>query len=137
MKSVLDRLAARSVEVPCDVPGLILPCWVTIKGLDRNGYGQHRLAFKEIFGYLPDWLELDHLCRNRPCWNPWHMDPVTHKVNMDRRPGFKKDRTHCPRDHEYVGGSYYVDPKGVKICRKCLQGHGLTHRVKASGWIII
>lgn len=87
------RLTARSVEVPCLIKGLDLPCWITARGL-VNGYSMiysdgrymsaHRFAYMEFRGEIPGDLQLDHLCRNRACWNPWHVEPVTPSVNTLR-----------------------------------------------------
>lgn len=73
-------------------------CWDWIGTIDDKGYGKysdvrnrfnrtmkaHRLAYELIFGSVPPKLELDHSCRNRSCVNPWHLEPVTHLVNMRR-----------------------------------------------------
>lgn len=61
----------------------------------RTGYGQysspdtserqaHRAIYERLRGPIPDGLELDHLCRNRSCVNPDHLDPVTREVNIRR-----------------------------------------------------
>jgi HNH endonuclease len=44
----------------------------------------HRAAYIELVGPVPDGLQLDHLCRNRPCCNPAHLEPVTQDENMKR-----------------------------------------------------
>lgn len=45
----------------------------------------HRVAFVLFFGYLPAKKQVDHLCKNRLCWNPEHLQSVTHKQNQKRR----------------------------------------------------
>jgi hypothetical protein len=56
---------------------------VRCKGLRRN-YGAHRLAYRLLVGAIPTGLNLDHLCRNRACCNPQHMEPVTMAENIRR-----------------------------------------------------
>lgn len=69
-------------------------CWVWQLSVDRNGYGvvkvdsrtrkAHTIAYERVYGSVPDGLELDHVCRNRRCVNPDHLEAVTHTVNVRR-----------------------------------------------------
>lgn len=69
-------------------------CWVWQRCLNAYGYGQmrvggkawlaHRYYYEQTCGPIPDGLELDHLCRNRACVNPDHLEPVTRSVNTLR-----------------------------------------------------
>lgn len=78
-------------------------CWLWTGILNWLGYGYvarqpepgsrnfvrivaHRYAYEDLVGEIPAGLELDHLCRNRACVNPDHLDPVPHRVNMQRVP---------------------------------------------------
>lgn len=70
-------------------------CWSYIgQGrISDTGYGRfgrglytHRAVYEEYYGPVPEGMELDHLCRNRSCYNPHHLDPVTHAENMRRSP---------------------------------------------------
>lgn len=73
--------------------GGIDECWEW-QGHLSGGYGSfrvgtnyppaHRWAYEFIRGEIPDGLQLDHLCRNRACVNPWHVEPVTARVNSQR-----------------------------------------------------
>lgn len=108
-------------------------------GLNGVGYGQfyagrtslsetgktysHRWAYEYYVGPIPEGMHLDHLCRNRKCCNPEHLEPVTPRENMLRgvAPAAQHARkTHCPVGHEYSGDNLYVHPvKGYRVCRAC------------------
>lgn len=105
-------------------------CWRWIGTITTSGYGQfrvgdkrcmaHRVAYEMKFGNIPDGLELDHLCRNRWCVNPNHLEPVTHKENMRRSPISTGGKTHCKRGHEFTEENTRLEGKSRKrVCIKC------------------
>lgn len=70
-------------------------CWLWKGALNHDGYGTfevqdlptasaHRWSYRHHVGPLIDDLELDHLCRVRRCVNAWHLEQVTHLVNLER-----------------------------------------------------
>ena len=86
------------------------PCWVDSaivlcpKGYCRKQWHEegklvrklgHVLAWELFYGRVPVGLELDHLCRNPACFNPAHLEAVTHKQNMERRTKFPGPRDWC------------------------------------------
>lgn len=104
-------------------------CWLW-RGSARQGYGQinfrgipmpaHRFAYELLVGPIPDGLVIDHLCRNPPCVNPAHMEPVTNEENLrrgERRNQFS-DVTHCAKGHAYDVANTWHGRNG-RQCRTC------------------
>lgn len=78
----------------------------------------HRWSYEYHVGPIPKGLVIDHLCRNRLCVNPEHLEPVSQLENVRRGHGNGK-QTHCPAGHEYAGENLYITPKGGRQCRAC------------------
>lgn len=87
----------------------------------RSRHVAHRIAYEFVIGPVPDGLELDHLCRNRGCVNPAHLEAVTHAENSHRAPWFqdRMARTHCPKGHEYTAENTRIKKNGGRWCRAC------------------
>lgn len=129
---VLDRIWDRiDVGDPAD-------CWPWKLSLSPQGYGQvgwwadgknhmttaHRAAWTAENGPIPAGLFVDHLCRNRQCCNPSHMELVTNVTNILRGEGASAQnarKSHCPSGHPYDESNTYISPKGDRRCRTCKQ----------------
>lgn len=107
-------------------------CHVWIGRLNSGGYGEisvnnrnrraHVVAYTLTRGEVPDGLELDHLCRNRRCCNPDHLEAVTHRENMLRGLGVGSEnarKTHCAKGHEFSPRNTYWRKGGGRGCRLC------------------
>lgn len=96
-------------------------CWPSPRKPDKDGYGGHQLFYQTVVGPVPEGLELDHLCRNRICVNPKHLEPVTREVNELRGNTWRaqsQTRTHCPHEHEYTPENTKVTKTG-RACKRC------------------
>jgi hypothetical protein len=108
-------------------------CWPWTAYRTSDGYGRfnvdrrrpegaHRVAWRFSGGSIPDGFTLDHLCRNRSCCNPAHLDPVTSRINVLRGVGPTAQRarqTHCRQGHPLSGDNLRVDKRGYRSCRRC------------------
>jgi hypothetical protein len=105
-------------------------CWEWLGARTGSGYGvfrrqpAHRLAWIEAHGPIPDGLQIDHLCRNRRCVNPDHLEPVTVRENLLRSPiswaGINARKDICNHGHALAGDNLYRDPRGRRRCRACM-----------------
>lgn len=123
----VERIRSKIAEVP---GAFGPPCWVYTGSLSE-GYGRtkingrrwlvHRYVWEHTYGPIADGLELDHLCRNRACCNPAHLEPVTPVVNQRRSfsPwGINARKTHCIHGHEFTAANT-IPIKGGRACRAC------------------
>ena len=103
-------------------------CWPWLGKFDRHGYGRHwhtdegdrrahRLVYQLTVGPIPSGLGIDHLCRNRWCVNPGHLEPVTGRENSARIPR----RERCPEGHVYDERNTHVRRNGKRECRTCIR----------------
>lgn len=124
-------------------------CWEWQSTLNDNGYGigykdgkrysAHRAAYEYAIGPIPEGLQLDHLCRNRSCVNPRHLEPVTPKENGLRSEN-KIWKAHlsnfCKHGHEFTedNTTYVVNKKGYRerVCRTCRKIALIKHKNKQS-----
>lgn len=129
-KPIFDRFIAK-VQIQED------GCWKWMAFVDKAGYGRlhgpseyapvlyaHRVSFEHYKEPIPEGMELDHLCHNRWCVNPDHLEPVPHQVNAFRgdHPWMVIHRTGvCARGHELNEANTYFrkDRPGAWNCRIC------------------
>ncbi len=108
-------------------------CWEWV-GRIRDGYGRfrvgghevaaHRFAWTLLHGPVPAGLELDHLCRNRACVRPSHLEPVTRSENAIRGvTGWATVRnpllTACRAGHVFDATNTIMRANGYRSCRAC------------------
>jgi hypothetical protein len=94
-------------------------------GMYRKGSAlmvAHRFVYDKLIGKIPEGKELDHLCRNRRCVNPNHVEPVTHRENLLRGIGpsaKNKVKTMCPNGHKYTKENTGISKNKYGYYRRC------------------
>lgn len=119
-------------------------CWSWTDHLEY-GYGvfsvrgtifrAHRFAYLIFNGQIPKNLIIDHLCRNRKCVNPDHLEAVTNKINLERGiPSYttRNKRTHCKKGHPISGRNALARSDGGSTrCRLCTRNrYKMQYRIK-------
>lgn len=113
-------------------------CWPWTGTIAVTGYGAvsmrpayrihlraHRVAYVLEHGWIAEGLVLDHLCRNRRCCNPAHLEAVTNEENIARGDwvgivAARRAATSCRHGHEYTDANTLFDRDGSRMCRTCL-----------------
>lgn len=111
-------------------------CWEWTGRVESNGYARikasprtwnvdrptnvlvHRVSWYLHFGKIPEEMTVDHLCKNRACVNPHHLDLVPLEENARRKTVWQSLKTECPRGHEYDETNTRVY-QGKRYCKAC------------------
>ena len=121
-------------------------CWLWL-GTIQRGYGHihfagkkrraHRVSYELARGPIPDGLVLDHLCCEKSCVNPDHLEATTDAVNIQRAPNHSSKqlaaRTHCKHGHAFTPENTCVKSDGARsciTCRRAQQKIGNTERMR-------
>ncbi len=108
-------------------------CWLWQWGLTEHGYASfigddkrpvyaHRWSYERFVGPIPEGLVIDHLCRNRGCVRPDHLEPVPQRVNTARgtsNGAVARTWETCLHGHPRTPENTYVRRNGWIMCKPC------------------
>lgn len=102
------------------------PCWQWIGATTHRGYSKitinyktylaHRVIYEHFKGPILEGLQIDHVCKNKLCVNPEHLETVTPTENVRR---YTTTITHCKEGHSLSGDNLYMTPDGRRNCKAC------------------
>jgi hypothetical protein len=114
-------------------------CWLWSGALNSYGYGTfredkkrilaHRWSYQHFVGPIPAGREIDHLCRNRNCVNPDHLEPVTRRVNVQRGLVWKREQTHCKNGHQWTVENTRWERSRYGLYRHCKICDSILHKI--------
>lgn len=125
-------------------------CIEWMAAIRPDGYGHfqnrgrnwlaHRMAYEIGVGPIPKGLTIDHLCRNRGCQNPEHLEPVTNRENLRRGEGFgavNSRKTVCDNGHAFTPENTYIVLKGgvpaARYCKACNRARARKYAARKRG----
>jgi HNH endonuclease len=108
-------------------------CWEWVGSRNSSGYGYfffqgknrraHRVVYELFVAPIPEGMTIDHLCRNRACVNPDHLEVIPFRENVlrgENQMAKQARQTHCKRGHALSGANLYIIPaSGSRACRTC------------------
>ena len=108
-------------------------CWIWPFGVNGNGYGAlgvkgktmdaHNYIYQILIGLLPHSCELDHICKNKLCVNPTHLEPVSHAENCRRGSQTKLTKENvkeirklsCKMSHGSIAEKFNVSRQSISM----------------------
>jgi hypothetical protein len=133
-KDIRERLQRLSA------PDIQSGCWNWRRAVGSSGYphikvggrerSAARVSFEAFCGPMPDGYEPDHLCRNRRCINPGHIEAVTRAENIRRRELHRAHPGLCKNGHLLTAARTRAE--GGRYCRICVRDSKRRQRAKLS-----
>ena len=130
---VAQTIIDRSVAIP------FAGCWVWTKGMNNSGYGSvringepfgaHRASYMIFKGDIPQSMDVHHVCENKACVNPEHLELLTRSENVKATPRSRERKTECVNGHALVFENVY-DWHGNRGCRTCRRDAWKRYREK-------
>jgi hypothetical protein len=115
-------------------------CWIWTASFYSVGYARfsidgrwviaHRWCYERLRGVVPFDRDLDHLCRERRCVNPWHLEPVTRRENLlrgDTIPARNAAKAACPKGHDCTPENTRLY-RGMRYCRECNRARNRAYK---------